>query len=206
MHITLFTYDRPKMLKQTKDHILSNCTLEDSLNIYNDGVTHEHRGKKGFWKTWNEALIACKEQQENLFVFMPEDFIDLDFKRLRKIHERLNGEPYVCNIINDGRHQQWRGFPELPIKDGLQQIGFTDCGFFCNREALEQIGFWMEEPPKGWFELMPNISSGVGMMLTNRLAKKGIDIFKPVKSLAYHGNHESKMHGEERTNNPLISK
>ena len=30
-------------------------------------------------------------------------------------------------------------------------------------------------------------------------------MYKPVKSLTYHGDHESKMHPEERKQNPLKS-
>jgi hypothetical protein len=31
-------------------------------------------------------------------------------------------------------------------------------------------------------------------------------MYTPKKSLAFHGDHESKMHPEERKKNPLISK
>ena len=72
-------------------------------------------------------------------------------------------------------------------------IGFVDCGFFCNRETLEKIGFFMKQPPRDWFNRGENISSGVGMMLSKRMHTAGVKIYKPKKSLAYHGNHESKM-------------
>jgi len=63
----------------------------------------------------------------------------------------------------------------------------------------------MKRPPRDWFNHMENISSGVGMMLSKRMHAAGVKIYKPKKSLAYHGNHESKMHGEHRTNTPLKS-
>lgn len=208
MFISLFTYDRPKMLEQTLNHLRDNTGLLTTINVFEDGVTFPYRGKKGFWVTWNEALKECDNYglKKEIYLFMPEDFLDLDLDRLQEIHERLKDKPYVCNIINDGRHQQWMAFPKQEPVDGLERVGFTDCGFFCNREALEKIGFWMEEPPKGWFKQGEDISSGVGMMLTKRLAQAKIPIYKPVKSLAFHGSHPSKMHPNERDKNPLISK
>ena len=49
-------------------------------------------------------------------------------------------------------------------------------------------------------------SSGVGYQLSRRLIQLDIPMYKPIKSLAKHGGHESIMHTEERKLNPLKSK
>ena len=206
MFITLFTYDRPEMLKETTDHIRRNIGENDTLTIYNDGVDFPHRGKKGFWKTWNEALKKCEENVDDIYLFMPEDFLNLDFDRVREMHERMKHEPYVFNIINDGRHQSWGAFKKQDPVNGVEQIGFCDGGFFCNRKALEAIGFYMIEINERRWKEFPNLSSGIGQQLTGRFHRAKVKMYKPVKSLAYHGDHESKMNPEERKKNPLISK
>lgn len=204
MFITLFTYDRPEMFKETVRHIISSghCLFK----TYEDGVDFEFRGKQGFWKTWDEALYEAEAYHETLYLFMPDDFQNIDLNKIKELHEDFKNEPYVYNIINDGRHEQWTRFLKKQPINGTEQVGFTDCGFFCNREALEAIGFYMDEVPKSWFEQGENMSSGVGYQLTKRFNKAGVKMYKPVKSLAYHGDHESKMHPNERKKNPLISK
>jgi hypothetical protein len=84
------------------------------------------------------------------------------------------------------------------------RIGFVDCGFFCNREALERIDFSLGSLPVDWFKY-ENRSSGVGMLLSTGFSSTRVKMYKPKKSLAFHGDHESKMNPQERKETPLIS-
>ena len=63
----------------------------------------------------------------------------------------------------------------------------------------------MIDIPKSRFNIK-DISSGVGQYLTFAFNKAKVKMFTPIKSLAYHGDHESLMHKEERIKKPLISK
>lgn len=202
MRVTLFTYDRPTMLKQTLNHLESYGITPV---VYEDGVTHPFRGKQGFWKTWDEALKACEKCDDTFFMFMPEDFLDIDIDRIKEIHEQFKSRPYVYNIINDGRHECWSRFPRKQPVNGHEEVGFCDGGFFCNREALSATKWQMKQPNPIRFK-DPSISSGIGQYLTFAFTNRRVKMYKPVESLAYHGNHESKMHKEERKKNPLISK
>lgn len=204
MKVYLFTYNRPKMLKATLKHLKSHG-IEPT--VYNDGVDFPHRGKEGFWQTWDECLKdASKVKNEDLFLFMPDDFENIDIERIKQIHESFKGKPYVYNIINDGRHESWVIFKKQKPINGTERVGFTDCGFFCNRRALEAT-LWKVKPiPKERWIKNPLASSGVGRYLTIMFTNRKIPMYKPEKSLAYHGDHESQMHKEERKINPLISK
>jgi hypothetical protein len=134
---------------------------------------------------------------------MPDDFQHIDIEAIKRIHA-TNNTPYAFNIINDGRRKCWVNVACVDM--GYKyRVGFVDCGFFCGRETLEKIGFYMNRPPKGWFERGENISSGVGMMLSKRMYEARIKVYKPKKSLAFHGEHESKMHKDERIKTPLKS-
>jgi len=174
--------------------------IKDDGSTYKNNLPqyfrHTHRGKEGFYITWDEILKDCKDSEAELYLFMPDDFLDIDFNKIKQIHETFN-TPYAYNIINDGRSGMWTGIMEAKTDKGIM-CGMVDCGFFCNKLALDSIGYFMEKE----YDLT---SSGVGKSLSRRFLKARVPMYKPVKSLAYHGDHESKMHKEERVINPLIS-
>ena len=205
------TYDREHDLKRVVSHLNKNGL--DPI-IYDDGSTyeiklpnyhrHEHRGKKGFIHTWEDMLKVCRNNNADLYIFMGDDFHDLDLERLYKYHQQFKLYPYACNIINDGRTKCWTNLSCLDMGD-YYRLGFVDGGFFCNREALDRINFSLGSLPNGWHN-KANRSSGVGMLLSKGFYSTRVKMYTPKKSLAFHGDHESKMHPEERKKNPLISK
>lgn len=194
----VFTYDRPEMLKSVLD------TLSDkgiTPTIKDDAILK--RGKEGFWESWDEVLKECIGVDADIFLFMPDDFLDLDVERVIELHEQFKEKPYIYNIINDGREKIWTSQDVKEYDDNTELVGFTDGGFFCNLWALIKIGFFMDD----CYEFLDKkTSSGVGLSLTYRANRFGVPCYRPIKSLAYHGDHESKMHPTERLKNPLISK
>lgn len=203
----IFTFDREDMLNEQVKHLneygISPIILDDG-STYETNLPrykrHEHRGIDGFWKTWNEALSMCKNSEAELFLFMPDDFEGLNVKRMFDFHDKFKHTPYAFNIINDGRDNvMGTGVMEVEYED-YTMCGWVDCGFFCNKLALDRIGYEMKQPFK------PPTSSGVGRELSFRFLLNKVVMYRPTKSLAYHGEHESKMHPQERIINPLISK
>jgi hypothetical protein len=190
------------MLKQTKAHLKSHGIEPIVLH---DGITFPFRGKKGFWQTWDEVLKECEKNPSDMYLFMPEDFEGIDIERIKQIHQEFKRNPYVYNIVNDGRHECWLRFQRQQPKNGHEEVGYCDGGFFCNREALKLTKWRIKQPPESRWN-NPNMSSGVGMQLTHAFKNGRVKMYKPVESLAYHGDHESQMHKNERQRNPLISK
>lgn len=202
--IFIFSYNRKEMLENLILELESkNCdviVIDDGSNFY---IKHEnkilfpHEGKLFHWKRWNSAFQTAFESEYKYFGFLPDDFSNIDFDFV------FPANPCVLNVLNDGRLQNWNQIQ--PIDFGpVYKVGFTDCGFFCQRESLERIGFYVSKTlmqSRGEFA-----SSGVGLQLTNRFNKAEVPIFTPKKSLAFHGDHESKMHPELRKIEPLISK
>jgi len=209
--IIVFSYNRFEMLKQ----VVSELKNEDFV-VLDDGsdfdlqpldcnfIKFEHVGKAGYWRTWNLALELCEESDDDFFMFTPDDFTNIDLKRIKKLHNQFKSKPYIYNIINDGREQNFIHTKVFNVDEDTINVGFNDCGFFCNRAALKLLNFEMNPVPLTRFN-QPGISSGVGQQLTMRLFRLGVPMFKPVKSLAFHGEHESVMHKEERIKNPLKS-
>jgi glycosyltransferase involved in cell wall biosynthesis len=208
--IFVFSYDRPDMLMQTLKDI-SNSS--ERIIVIDDGseydyIEHQkycaeyirlpHEGKAGWYKHWQVAMKMAEESPDWFFAFMPDDFTGFDVGRAIDLCRQYH--PLSCfNIINCGRQTNWGG-KSIPFDHQLIHCGFNDCGFFCRRSTLEKIGFQIQKPRKKLN------SSGVGYELTMMMRQADISMFMPVRSLAHHGAHESKMHPEERKINPLISR
>lgn len=187
-------------------------TAKDGIRypkIVRNGVIHQrfaHQGKQNFWKLWSYAVSACYRTTYQTFMFLPDDFSDLETDEILSRSRELSVRgPYVYNVINDGRPPQWTTFQPGKTPYG-ESVGWTDCGFFCNRAALEALDFIIQPIDPLRFYPDPDVSSGVGQQLTQRFGAKGVPMYRPYKSLAYHGDHESVMHPEERKRNPIISR
>jgi len=222
--IIVFSHEREEMLLANLQHLdkfeEEVFVIDDNSKFDMDPINEwanvyqstEHLGKKNFWLQWRTALSIARTSKDDLFVFMPDDFLNLNFLRILELAEtldtQLNGGAYCVNLINDGREQCFRPFHPLKRiinNEPFLQVGFTDGGFFCNRATLKLLNFRMDPVDPVRFQ-DPNRSSGVGEQLTKRMRNENVYMLLPEVSLAYHGDHESKMNPEERKRHPLISK
>jgi len=199
------------MLKQVLNDLKSEVVtiLDDGSDFvikHPNVIRFKNGGKQEFYKKWQLALMIAEGTNDDFFLFMPSDFLNIDLKRIKELHEEYKGKPYVYNIINDGRDMCWNNFRPQMIDRDTTQVFFTDCGFFCNRMVLDKIGFTIPNVDPKRFVRRQDISSGVGQMLTQLFNRHKVRMFKPTHSLAYHGEHESTMHPEHRKSTPLISR
>lgn len=214
IHITIFSYERENMLKALVEEIKAFSSVNISYKIIDDGSSFvlpnnfyqfEHGGKQKFWRMWDYALRSLKNDRSDIFLFLPSDVSNVDFKQIIARHRQFSRNAYAYNVINDGRVNCWNTVKPTMIDQHTTSIGFTDCGFFCNRLALKKIGYYVNEVNPQRFEHNSAISSGVGQQITFRMRKAHVAMYMPVKSLVYHGNHPSVMHPNERLKTPLIS-
>jgi hypothetical protein len=197
--VFIFNYEREEMFRQVYDHLkeFKPVVLDDGSSYFiENAIRFKNGGKQKFWEKWFFALKMAEGSEDDFFLFTPNDFLDLDIDRVLNLHEQLKDEPYVYNLINDGRDVCWDFRKPEPFDENTDRIYFTDCGFFCNRKALEMIRRFKRE----------DISSGVGQQLTWKFNRLKVSMYRPKKSLAYHGDHESTMHKEQRKQIKLISK
>ena len=166
-------------------------------------------GKEKFWERWLEALSGFKESNEEYVLFLPDDVSNIQIDKIDNLcNQGWDDYLFAVNVLNDGRENCWGEFSlgqiEINIdKVKYREVGFVDCGFLSNRNTMSKIN--IDEVPKSWFNRSDK-SSGVGYQLTTKMRELGVRMMTPDKSLAYHGDHDSVMHPEERKNNPLISK
>ncbi len=215
IHITIFSYQRETMLKALVEEIKAFSSVNISYTILDDGsdfqlpdtnfYRFEHGGKERFWQMWNYALSGLEASKSDLHIFTPSDVSNVEFERIIALHNQFKGKPYAYNLINDGREKCWNLIEPVKVDEHTIKVGFTDCGFFCNKQLLDKIGYYVDPINPQRF-VNPNISSGVGQQLTQRMNKAGVNMYIPVKSLCYHGDHPSVMHPEHRIKTPLISK
>lgn len=208
--IFVFSYQREQMLNQVLKELKGEVVtiLDDGSDFiinHPNVIRFKHGGKAKFWEKWFFAFKLAEGTDDDFFMFMPSDYSEINLDKIKEIHNNYKDKPYVYNIVNDGREMCWNNIrPIIKDRDTIQ-LFFTDCGFFCNRLALEAIEFQMKEIDKNRFIKRKDISSGVGQYLTYAFNRARVKMYKPKSSLAFHGDHESTMHPEHRKELPLIS-
>lgn len=193
--ILITTFDRPDMLlRLLKELEGENVIVVDDGSTYDpsehlrycDYYRVSHKGKEGFWVNWNLMLEIAKESDDDEFIFLQDDLYDIDLARLRADYK--GG---ALNLMEIGKDRGWT--PK----------GYVDCIFMCDRKTLDRLHWKIDPVPIQRFN-RPNVSSGVGENLSYRMWLNLI----PMQfngNYAHHGNHESKMHKEERVRNPLCT-
>lgn len=204
----IITYNRPKeLLRLTKELSSVPYMVIDDGSDYKSFISNDkfvklqHRGKKGFWLTYSVMMAALLNSKYDDFVILPDDVHSLDLERIAEYHARYKNEYYTVNLINDNRKACWVVPRRHKVEEDMINKGFFDCGGLTNRKTLQQIK--LQAMPNYWWK-DENRSSGVGFQITRQLQPIA-KMFTPKISLAYHGNHESKMHPNERLKTPLIS-
>lgn len=207
--IVIFSYDRKQALKDLIDSLEGErIIVVDDGSDYNytdlncEYYRYDHQGRQGFWTLWGEALKLCDDEW---VLFLQDDVTNVNLKEIKRLTEGL--DLYAFNIMHRGTHRGWTNIKHEPttIKGiDCHIVSYVDCIFATNKKTLDKLGRHMNPVSPFRFE-NPYISSGVGQQLSQRFKKLGIPMYMPDKSLAYHGDHESKMHPQERKYNPLCS-
>ena len=208
--IIIFSYERQQMLES-----LINEVKKYDYDVFDDGSSFkltknfhqfQHGGKPKFWRMWDYALRMLRNNHSDLFIFMPSDVSNINMPKIIELHNQFKGKAYAYNLINDGRKNCWNMIKPVQVDEHTMKVGFTDCGFFCNKQLLNRIGYYVNEINPRRFEHNDAISSGVGQDLTFRMMRTNCNMYTPTKSLVHHGDHDSLMHPKERIKNPLTSK
>lgn len=151
----------------------------------------KHHGKKMFWLLWRNILEAAKTLPDEEFIFLQDDLCNIDLAGLRKESESHEGA-FVLNMFDVGPDRGWT------------KKGYCDCNFITNRQTLAKIGFSIMPVFYSRWSSNENLSSGVGMRLSQAFYNHNVPMILPAQNYASHGDHESLMNPEERKINPLI--
>jgi len=210
--IIIFSYNRPEMLSRLIDEcperpiVIDDGSDFDAMPFVNrcDFYRLNHKGREGFWANWDYALKICQASDDDYFTFLADDFHSVQWGVISKFKRE---EPFAYNLLNDGRTECFIACkPKEKVFFGIPsiQVAFVDCGYHCNRSALEVLKFTMPPVDPVRFD-NPEMSSGVGMYQSTQFFINFVPMFIPKKSLVKHGNHPSMMHPELRKKRPLIN-
>ena len=210
----IFSYNRPELLKKVIEQCPEKPIVIDDGSDFDpmpfvgmcDFHRLRHKGKEQYFLNWQYAFKICAESTDDFFLFLPDDFLNVDHKTIEYLYTNLNGK-YAYNLLNDGRPQCWTPVKRKEVTlAGVEsyRVSYCDGGYFTNRETLEAIDFEQEFISFRRFDVQ-NISSGVGETQSRKFYKSYIPMYCPKKSLCYHGEHDSVMHYELRKKEPLKS-
>jgi len=223
--VIITTYNRPKMLlelltkiENEKKHfeilvlIFDDCSTEKyelpRTNIKKITMS-SNMGKKKFWKIIDTSFKTIKNIKSKYFIYLQDDvsIIENFFSNLVNQYEEINDDKKITlSFLTDQRITKPNWTKINPINIGnVVKTQWVELHFICEKKFFEHLDYKLEPIPLSRWENNPNLSSGVGCQLSNRLNKKGLGMYHTKKTLVTHGDHESYMNKHERKINKLIS-
>jgi glycosyltransferase involved in cell wall biosynthesis len=223
--VLITTYNRPEMLYKLLDDIENNKKdYKILVAVFDDGSTQKldltgrdvikigmypNMGKKKYYVTYNATFSFVRTVNSKYFIYLPDDISleDNFFDETKRLYESITSDNKIClSILTDDRvnKSHW-GYKEPKDLGEILQTQWNDLCFICEKNFFELLNYRVNPiSPKRWIN-NPNISSGVGHQITQRLNNSGKFLYHVKKSLVYHGVHESKMNKNEREQNNLIT-
>ena len=165
----------------------------------------EHRGKAGFWQTYNDIFAYCKENEYDYYIILPDDVEPCpDF--VSKAIEAYDQAGCIClSPLLTNRSllpgiSRW-GMKPIVLRDWGYETSYFDCCTICRRDFFEALNWHM-------LPILPSSnpfrSSGVGRQITTRLQAAGKKMGHVKRTLlAMTDTHESVMNVEERKRHPM---
>jgi glycosyltransferase involved in cell wall biosynthesis len=223
--IVITTFNRPKMLyslldqieKQTKDKkikilLLNDCSTEKyELSNYDLIKINfcPNKGKKLFWEIIDLSFKVCKKIDSKYFVYLQDDLklCDNFFNELKNKYENIKDDKKISlEFRTDNRTERpnWNNFEPQIVGDYIHS-NWVELDFICEKKFFDVLEYKINEISKNRWDNNPNLSSGVGQQLTQRLLNLGFNMYHTKKSFVEHGDHQSKMNEEERKITKLIS-
>lgn len=189
--------------------VFDDCT--PSLTIFRGpGIkliqSADHRGKAGFWKTYNDIFAYCKEHEYDYYIILPDDVEPCpDFiEKAIKAYNDCGGiciSPLLTNRSLAPGISRW-GRKPIERKDGYYLTHYFDCCTVCRRDFFEAL-HWMLAPIAPHPD--PHRSSGVGRQVTIRLQEQGKRMCHVDRTLLTIVQSDSQMNPEERKRHPMVA-
>jgi hypothetical protein len=165
-------------------------------------------GKKRFWKIINTSLKILKTIESKYYIYLQDDIkIESNFfNTLVNLYENINDNNKVAlSFLTDHRTNKpnWTNFNPVDLGD-IIKTQWIELHFICERKLFEILNYEIEPIPLNRWNSNPNLSSGVGWQMSNRLNMKGVGMYHTKRTLVNHGDHVSQMNRDERKINKLV--
>ena len=194
--------------------VFDDCT--PSLTIFRGpGIkliqSQEHRGKAGFWKTYNDIFAYCKENEYDYYIILPDDvepcpeFVKEAIASYENAGKPICLSPLVTNRTLLPGISRWGRKPIVRKDNGLSpyyETHYFDCCTVCRRDFFEAL-HWLLAPIVPHPD--PHRSSGVGRQVTIRLQEQGKRMCHVERTLLTIVPSDSQMNPEERKRHPMVA-
>ena len=171
-------------------------------------VNPEHRGKAGFWQTWQDIFNYCKEHEYDYYIFLQDDVTPCpDF--VAKAISIYNEAECICVSPIRTNYSMYRNQSRWGAKPVERHAHHTvshyfDCFGIVRRDFFEALDWTIEPiaPSKDPFK-----SSGVGRQITRRLQEAGkrmAHVNRTLLSTAIDPTASS-MNEQERQRHPMTA-
>lgn len=218
--VAITSYNRKQSLFNLVSHIMDESVNVDIV-IFDDcsdfeGVntpvfkfikSPEHRGKAGFWRTFNDIFAYCKEHEYDYYIILPDDVEPCpEFVKEAIASYENAGKPICLSPLLTNRSllpgiSRW-GRKPIERKDGYYLTHYFDCCTVCRRDFFEAL-HWLLAPIAPHPD--PHRSSGVGRQITLRLQEKGLRMCHVERTLLSIVPSDSQMNPEERKRHPMVA-
>ena len=173
----------------------------------------EHRGKAGFWKTYNDMMAYIRERQDkyNYFFILPDDVMPCpEFIKEAIASYHNAGDPICLSPLLTNRSlapgiSRWGNKPIVRKDNGLSlyyETNYFDCCTVCRKDFFEALD-WKLLP------ILPSSnplrSSGVGRQITTKLQAQGKRMCHVGRTLLTIVGDGSQMNPEERKRHPMVA-
>lgn len=191
------------------------CYFGITPELERNYVTHkrfDHHGKQQYWKLINQVFYNI-DSSSDYYIFLPDDVtIEKDFfnKAVQKWNAIEDKNKVALNLLVDNRVHKAQWVPRSPKSVTFNSEEFIrtywiDMCFICEKKFFQTIEYKINPIPEHRWQNNPNLSSGVGKQISERIDYLGYSLYSLKETLVHHGDHESKMNPGERDKNPLIA-
>lgn len=168
----------------------------------------ERLGKPRHWELVNAELHWMKRLGVDWFVFLPDD-VRLQPNALAKaieLWEQLE-DPTALSLAHIAAMSgsSWTRAEPRRHNDEAVEVGWIDGLFICHRELLDKIGHRVRPVRGRRWEKRPDLSSGVGGQLSQRLVDQGARLYRVERSLIGFADVASVMNPEDREVFPAVA-
>ena len=222
--VIITTYNRKDSLLKLHEAILAgsdadiaifdDCSDWDVSKLAYPGVVEvitnpEHRGKAGFWKTWQDIFDYCQAHEYDYYIFLQDDvepcpdFVAKAIAAYDSIGDAVSLSPIRTNYTMYNGLSRWGARP-IERHDGYCVSHYFDCFGIVKRNFFEALE-WMIVPIAPSAD--PFKSSGVGRQITRRLQEKGLKMCHVDRTLLAVSIDptESSMNKQERKRHPMLA-
>ena len=220
--VIITTYNRNYQLLNLTEQLLneSNADIvifddksDNEMKIGSTRVTQitnpEHRGKAGFWKTWQDIFDYCKEHEYDYYIFLQDDvepcpeFVAKAIAAYDSIGDAVSLSPIRTNYTMYNGLSRWGARP-IERHDGYCVSHYFDCFGIVRRDFFEALD-WTIDPIAPSSD--PFKSSGVGRQITRRLQDKGWKMGHVNRTLLATAiaPQSSSMNEQERQRHPMVA-